>query len=183
MPFVFVLFFNKIIFSESNSWRVVTKKYRDSLNWTFDWQKQFDLPLSYAKSFKKFRNTLVKVRRSISDLRNRIHHLFGLKLLTRLRFGLSHINEHKFKHNFNCINQLCTCSFKVDSTKHFFLHCYYYSALLISLLNNLNISPPFALLPEEEFIKTLYDSPNFWWKWQSQNTWNLKKKNSRLIKI
>ena len=29
----------------------------------------------------------------------------GLKLLTRLRLGLSHLNEHKFNHNFKeCVN-------------------------------------------------------------------------------
>ena len=31
----------------------------------------------------------------------------GLKLLTRLRLGLSHLNEYRFKHNSeNCINVL-----------------------------------------------------------------------------
>ena len=41
----------------------------------------------------------------------------GRKLLTRLRIGLSHLNEHRFNHNFkNCINPLCTCSLEVEST-------------------------------------------------------------------
>ena len=40
-----------------------------------------------------------------------IFNLIGLKYLTRLRLELSHLNEHKFKHNFqDCINPLCTCS-------------------------------------------------------------------------
>ena len=35
----------------------------------------------------------------------------GLKLLTRLRLRLSHLNESKFNHNFeNCVNPLCGCS-------------------------------------------------------------------------
>ena len=50
-----------------------------------------------------------------------IHHSLGLKLLSRLTLGLSHLNEHRFKHNFeNCINSLFTCSLEVESTKHFF---------------------------------------------------------------
>ena len=45
----------------------------------------------------------------------------------------------------------------------FYLRCYYYSALRISFLNDLNdISPKFALLPEDVFVKTLlYGNPAF----------------------
>ena len=35
----------------------------------------------------------------------------GLKLLTRLRLEFSHLNEHRFRHNFEeCVNPLCSCS-------------------------------------------------------------------------
>ena len=83
-----------------------------------EWNK-LHLQLHNEKSFKKFRNALLKLGRPIPDLIYGIHHLLGLKLLTRLRLGLSHLNEHSFKHNFkNCINPLCTCSPKVESTKY-----------------------------------------------------------------
>ena len=105
---------------------------------TREWNK-LDLQLRNEKYFKKFRNTLLKFGRPTPDLIYGIHHPLGLKLLTRLRLGLSHLNEHKFKHNFkNCINPLCTCFLEDESTKHFFLHCHYYSALRISFLNDLN---------------------------------------------
>ena len=62
----------------------------------------------------------------------------GLKLLTRLRLGLSHLNEHRFNHNFkNCINPFCTCSLEVDSTSHFFLHCHYYDSIRHIMFNEL----------------------------------------------
>ena len=38
------------------------------------------------KSFKKFRNTVLKLGRPTSDLIYGIHHPLVLKLLTRLRF-------------------------------------------------------------------------------------------------
>ena len=39
-----------------------------------------------------------------------IYNPYGIKLLTRLRLGLSHLNEHKFKHGFNdTINPICIC--------------------------------------------------------------------------
>ena len=45
----------------------------------------------------------------------------GIKYLTRLRLGLSHLNDHKFRHNFqDCLNPLCPCSLKVESTIHLF---------------------------------------------------------------
>ena len=53
---------------------------------------------------------------------------FGLKLLTRLRLGLSHLNEHKFRHNFrDTINPLCTCSLEPETAIHFLLHCPYHN--------------------------------------------------------
>ena len=56
-----------------------------------------------------------------------IHNLNGLKLLARLRLGLSHLNEHKFNHNFkDCVNLLCYCSLEVESVSYFILHCHYF---------------------------------------------------------
>ena len=57
-----------------------------------------------------FRKCLLK---KIRLLPNPTHHAFnhlGLKLPTRLKLGLSHLNEHGFIQNFkNYINPLCTC--------------------------------------------------------------------------
>ena len=60
----------------------------------------------------------------------------GIKFLTRLRLGFSHLNEHKFKHNFHdCLNPLCSCSLEVESTTQFFLHCKYYNDIRKTLLD------------------------------------------------
>ena len=69
-----------------------------------------------------------------------IQNCISLKLLTRLRLGLSHLNEHRFNHNFqNCINPLCTCNLEVKSTAHFFLHCHHYHNIRAKLLNSLKV--------------------------------------------
>ena len=69
---------------------------------------------------------------SISSIFNPL----GLKLIKRLWLGLSHLNEHRFNHNFNnCINPLCTCSLGIELAVHYFLHCNYYNSARISLLN------------------------------------------------
>ena len=61
-----------------------------------------------------------------------------LKLLTRLRLGPSHFNEHRFNHNFqSCINLLCSCSFAIESTSHFLLNYCHFSNVCSTLLNSI----------------------------------------------
>ena len=106
--------------------------------WTInEWNKlNFNIRTS---SFNIFRANLINIILPISYSVFGIFNLLGLKLITRLRLGLSHLNEHRFKHNFNdCINPLCTCSLDIESTVHYFLHCNYYNSARVSLLNNLN---------------------------------------------
>ena len=52
----------------------------------------------------------------------------GLKLLSRLRLKLSHLNERKFRHNFrDTINPLCSCSLEPETTNHLLLHCSFHA--------------------------------------------------------
>ena len=45
-----------------------------------------------------------------------IYNPYGIKLLIRLRLGLSHLNERKFKHGFKeIINPICTCGGAIES--------------------------------------------------------------------
>ena len=62
----------------------------------------------------------------------------GIKLLTRLRLGLSHLNGHRFNHKFqNCTSAKCICSSENESTTHFFLHCHFYIPIRATLFDNL----------------------------------------------
>ena len=50
---------------------------------------------------------------------------------------MSHLNEHRFNHNFeNCINPLCSCILEIESTSHFFLHCHHYANIRVTVLNS-----------------------------------------------
>ena len=101
------------------------------------WNKlNFDIETS---SFNIFKANLIKIFQPIPNPIFCIFDPLGLKLITRLWLGLSHLNEHRFNHNFNnCINPLCTCSLDIVSTVHFCLYCYYYNSVIKSLLNDLN---------------------------------------------
>ena len=100
-----------------------------------EWNK-LDPDLRNAKSYSLFRKLLLRIGRPSPNHIYKIHYLLGLKLLTRLRLGLSHLNEHIFNHNFdNCSNPLCPCSLEMESAKHFFLHCHHYTNIRKTLLN------------------------------------------------
>ena len=60
----------------------------------------------------------------------------GIKYLTRLRLGQSHLNDHKFRHNLkDCLHPLYPESLEVESTIHYFLHCHYYNDIPKTLLD------------------------------------------------
>ena len=44
----------------------------------------------------------------------------GLKLLNRLRLGLSHLENHKFRHNFQeCVSPIFSCGQDIETTTPF----------------------------------------------------------------
>ena len=49
----------------------------------------------------------------------------GLRLITRLRIGLSNLRHHKFKHNFkDTLNPYCSCdNISIEDCCHYLLHC------------------------------------------------------------
>ena len=91
-----------------------------------EWNK-LDVNLKNAKFYMCFRTSLLKIVRPVQNSVFKVFNPLGIKFLTRLRLILSHLNEHKFKHNFqNCLNPLCSCSLEIESTIYFFLHCHFF---------------------------------------------------------
>ena len=48
-----------------------------------------------------------------------------------MRLGLSHLADHKFRHNFQdnfqvCLNPIFSCGQEMETTSHFLLHCLNY---------------------------------------------------------
>ena len=106
--------------------------------WTITEWNKIDIKIQNSP-YSVFRNYLLeKIRPKPSPLYN-IHNPSGIKLLTRLRIGLSHLNEHKFNPNFgNCVNPFWTYSLEPESTSHFFLHCHHYNTIQSILFKDLN---------------------------------------------
>ena len=128
-----------------------------------EWNK-LDVTLRKSESLPYFRNALLKIGRPTAKPIYNIHNPIGLKLLTRLRLGLSHLNEHKFKHNFqDCINPLCTCSLEIESLSYFFLHCHYFTNIRSTLFSELqSVDVNIAKFSDNEIVDLLlYGSPKF----------------------
>ena len=111
-----------------------------------------------------FKNSLQKIGQATAKPTYKIHNPIGLKFLNRLRLGLSHLNEHKFKHDFqDCINPLCSCSLGIESLSHFFLHCHCFTNICATFLDDLQpVDRNIPSFSDNELVDLLlYRSPNF----------------------
>ena len=132
-------------------------------NVVIEWNK-LDTTLRNSLSLAIFKKSISK---SIRPRPNSIYGIFnpqGLKYLSRLRLNLSHLREHKFKHNFqDTINPICNCSLSVESTEHFFLHCLNFNQERLVLLNNLaTIDNSIRSYQNQDLIDLLlYGNPRF----------------------
>ena len=87
-----------------------------------EWNK-LDRDIRNSDSLNVFKLSLLKFVRPVANSVFEINNPYGLKLLTRLRLGLSHLRYHKFRHNFqDCINPICACGL-LETTTHFLHHC------------------------------------------------------------
>ena len=76
--------------------------------------EQLDPNLRSAASLRVFKKNLVKFIRPPTNSVSNCHNRKGIKYLTRLRLGLSHLREHKLKHSFqDTLHQCSSCGLDV----------------------------------------------------------------------
>ena len=116
-----------------------------------------DIDIRSASSIDIFKKSILKIIRPKANSIFDIHNPLGVKLLTRLRLGLSHLHDHKFKYNFqDCLNPLCICGVDVEDTKHFFLHCNNYNQERQTLFDMIaRVKNDFLNLNESELLNLL----------------------------
>ena len=93
-----------------------------------------------------------------------INNPVGLKLFTRIRLSLSHLNENRFIHNFQiCINLFCSCSLEIESTSQFLLHCHHDTNVRLTLLNGIAeiIGNTFYITNKRLVNSLLFSSPEY----------------------
>ena len=86
---------------------------------------------------KLWKKRILSFIRPSPDSTFNCHNLRGIKLLSRLRLGLSHLREHKFKHCFqDSLNPFCNYEKgEVETSSPYLLHCSNYSEERLALLN------------------------------------------------
>ena len=74
-----------------------------------EWNK-LDNNIRNSESVSAFKKQILKFIRPSPNSTFNVHNLHGIKLLIRLRVGLSHLREHKFRHNFQySLDPFCNC--------------------------------------------------------------------------
>ena len=83
-----------------------------------------DLSIRNSESLSIFKKCILKFIRPSPSSTHNCFNTKGIKYLTRLRLGLSHLRERKFKHGFlDSLNPICNCGLDIETTCHFLLHC------------------------------------------------------------
>ena len=112
-------------------------------------QIRFEYSLfSFLQTFQKLNPKIYKTspQQYFNDPKS-----LGLTYLTRLRVGLSHLREHKFRHNFrDSLNPIFNCSNVIESTKHYLFHCSNSKSERQSLLQKVRTDNPNLLSLNED---------------------------------
>ena len=95
--------------------------------------------LRNSASYNVFKNNILKFIRPSPNKIFQCHNPKGIKLVSRLKLGLSHLREYKFKRSLqDTLNPLCSCEVDIETTSHYFFHCSLFHAERSTLLNNVN---------------------------------------------
>ena len=99
-------------------------------------RNKLDQDIRNAESYALFRkHVLGFIRPRLNNIFN-VHNKKAIKLLTRLRIGLSHFKEQKFRHNsVDARNPLCSCGNFVESATHFSVQFTHFCNQRLSLIN------------------------------------------------
>ena len=100
-----------------------------------EWNK-LDSNIRNSESLISFKSKVLKFIRPSENSVFLCNNPKGIQLLTRLRPGLSHLRDHKFKHNFqDTLNPICNCGEDIETLCHYFLNCSLYTNERLTLLN------------------------------------------------
>ena len=104
-----------------------------------EWNK-LDLSIRNSACLNVFKCRLLQFVRPLENSVFTCHNPIGIKYLTRLRLGFSHLRYHKFKHGFlDAFDPLCSCSTAIKTTVRYFLHCPNFSTARNTFLNEIAI--------------------------------------------
>ena len=107
---------------------------------TIEWNK-LDWKIKTFEIIETFKKKILSFIRPSPNGTFNCHNPKGIKLLSRLRFVLSHLRKNKFKHSFqDSLNPFCSCrKGEVETSSHYLLYCSNYSNKRLAI-KNINMS-------------------------------------------
>ena len=85
-----------------------------------EWNK-LDNDIQHLELVSAFKKQILQFIRPRPNSTFNMHNHHGIKVLTRLRVGLSHLHEHKFRHNFqDSLDPFYNCGWHIKTAIHFF---------------------------------------------------------------
>lgn len=66
-----------------------------------------------------------------------VRDVHGMRGLTKLHVRFGSLNDHRFRHNINCLCPICLCNIGIEVNGRFFLHCPLYDQMHIDLFGHL----------------------------------------------
>ena len=109
------------VYATRSSQNNKTPSFKNRLNGIISEWNNLYINIRNSSPINVFKKKLLKFIKPKSTYN--IHDTKGLKLLTRLRLGLRHLGDHKFRHNFqDCVSPMCSCGQDIETTTHFLLH-------------------------------------------------------------
>ena len=104
-----------------------------------EWNK-LDLSIRNSTSLHIFKGRLLQFVRPLENSLFTCHNPIGIKYLTGLRLGFSHLCYQKFRHGFlDAVDPRCSYSTAIENTVHYFLHCPNFSTARNTFLNEIAI--------------------------------------------
>ena len=128
-----------------------------------EWNK-LDLSIRKSTSLNIFKSRLLRSVRPLENSVFTFHNPIGIKYLTRIKLGFSHLRYYKFKHGFlDAVDLLCSCSTGIENTVHYFLHCPNFSLTQNTFLNEIAIVDTSVIDQDDiKIIQTfLYGNPTY----------------------
>ena len=122
-----------------------------------EWNK-LDWEIKNSESIVTFKKRILSFIRPSANSTFNCHNPRGIKLLSRLRLGLSHLREHKFKHSFqDSLDPFCSCGKgEVETSSHYLLHCSSYLEERLAVLNTIkNIEKSILQENDSKFTSVL----------------------------
>ena len=107
-------------------------------NVRYEWN-QLDHDIKNSQSISEFKRKLLAIIRPPKNTVYDVFDIEGIKKLTKLRVNFSVLNEHRFRHNFDCSSPTCMCGRGIEDNKHFLLHCDQFDLMRRDLFRQLNI--------------------------------------------